>query len=89
MTESDLSGLEVRDCAVDGLKIVDCYGEDVYVGGLGSELAEAAAAKDRGPTIQSMCVRTMPKSGRSADDVLAYVGLAVDDIVTRATSLAR
>ncbi|MBW9205858.1 DinB family protein [Mumia sp. zg.B17] len=33
ISESDLSGLEVRDCAVDGLKIVDCYGEDVYVGG--------------------------------------------------------
>lgn len=63
--------------------------EDVYVGGLGSELAEAAAAKEGGPSVHSMCVRTMPKSGRNADDVLAYIGLAVADIVTRATSLAR
>lgn len=62
--------------------------EDVYVGGLGSELAEAAAAKDGGPSVRSMCVRSMPKSGRNADDVLAYVGLAVADIVTRATALA-
>ncbi|GAA1543418.1 DinB family protein [Kribbella lupini] len=30
---SDLAGLEIRDCEVDGLKIVDCYGSDVYVGG--------------------------------------------------------
>lgn len=30
---SDLAGLEIRDCPVDGLKIVDCYGSDVYVGG--------------------------------------------------------
>ena len=63
--------------------------EDVYVGGLGSELAEAGAARDDGPTIHSMCVRDMPKSGRSADDVLAYVGLAIDDIVARAMMSAR
>ena len=30
---SDLAGLEIRDCEVDGLKIVDCYGSDVYLGG--------------------------------------------------------
>lgn len=30
---SDLGGLEVRDCEVSGLKIADCYGADVYVGG--------------------------------------------------------
>ncbi|WP_157253688.1 DinB family protein [Nonomuraea typhae] len=30
---SDLAGLEIRDCGVSGLKIVDCYGSDVYLGG--------------------------------------------------------
>ena len=30
---SDLAGLEIRDCEVSGLKIVDCYGSDVYLGG--------------------------------------------------------
>ncbi|GAB2606745.1 DinB family protein [Kribbella endophytica] len=30
---SDLKGLEIRDCEVDELKIVDCYGSDVSVSG--------------------------------------------------------
>jgi hypothetical protein len=29
----DLAGLEIRDCEVSRLKIVDCYGSDVYLGG--------------------------------------------------------
>ena len=29
----DLAGLEIRDCEVTRLKIVDCYGADVYLGG--------------------------------------------------------
>ena len=30
---SNLAGLEIRDCQVNGLKIVDCYGSDVSLGG--------------------------------------------------------
>jgi hypothetical protein len=30
---SDLDGLEIRDCEVSGLKIVDCYGADVSIAG--------------------------------------------------------
>jgi len=30
---SDLADLEIRDCEVSGLKIVDCYGSEVYLGG--------------------------------------------------------
>jgi len=30
---SELEGLEIRDCEVTGLRIVDCYGSDVYLGG--------------------------------------------------------
>ncbi|MEV6596700.1 DinB family protein [Actinoplanes sp. NPDC051346] len=29
----DLAALEIRDCEVSGLRIVDCYGSDVYLGG--------------------------------------------------------
>ena len=30
---SDLADLEIRDCEVTGLKIVDCYGSDISLGG--------------------------------------------------------
>ena len=63
--------------------------EDNYAGGIGSELAEAAAATRGAPLVHAMTVRNMPKSGRSPDDVLAYVHLAVSDIVARATALSR
>lgn len=29
----ELGDLEIRDCEVSGMKIVDCYGSDVYLGG--------------------------------------------------------
>ncbi len=63
--------------------------EDNYVGGLGSELAEVAAAKDRAPRVHALAVRNMPKSGRKPDEVLAYVHLAVADIVAAVAGLAR
>jgi len=64
--------------------------EDNYVGGLGSELAEAAAAAGSGaPQVQALAVRNIPKSGRTAEDVLAYVHLSVDEIVAAAMAAAR
>lgn len=30
---SDVSGLEIRDCVVSGVKVVDCYGSDVSLSG--------------------------------------------------------
>ena len=64
--------------------------EDNYVGGLGSELAEAAtAARGDAPRVQALAVHNMPKSGRTAEDVLAYVHLSVDEIVAAATAAAR
>ena len=30
---SDLAGLEIRDCEMTGLKIVDCWGDDISIGG--------------------------------------------------------
>jgi transketolase len=64
--------------------------EDNYVGGLGSELAEAAASSgDEGPHVQSLCVHNVPKSGRTPEDVLAYVHLSVEEIVAAAAKAAR
>ena len=63
--------------------------KDNHVGGHGSEHAEAAAVMNGAPRVHSLAVRNMPKSGRTPDDVLAYVHLAVGDIVMAAASLAR
>jgi transketolase len=61
--------------------------EDSYVGGIGSELAEAAAMAGA-PQVHGLAVHRIPKSGRTPDDVLAYVHLAVEDIVEAAAGLA-
>ena len=64
--------------------------EDNYVGGLGSELAEAAAsAGDEAPHVQALCVHNIPKSGRTPEDVLAYVHLSVEEIMAVAVKAAR
>jgi transketolase len=63
--------------------------EDNYVGGVGSELAEASAALAAPVTVESLGVRRLPKSGRTADDVLGYVGLSVAEITAAAERLAR
>ncbi|MHC4441132.1 MAG: transketolase [Planctomycetota bacterium] len=60
--------------------------EDNYVGGLGSALAEAAATTGRVKVHAMTCTR-LPKSGKTGDDVLAYCGLSVADIVNKAKSL--
>jgi transketolase len=63
--------------------------EDSYVGGIGSEIAEAAAASSEGPRVRMLAVRNIPKSGRTPDDVLAYVHLSVPEIVQAAKTLTR
>jgi transketolase C-terminal domain/subunit len=63
--------------------------EDNYVGGLGSELAGASAALAAPVRVESLGVRRIPKSGRTAGDVLDYVGLSVPNIVAAAERLAR
>jgi transketolase len=64
--------------------------EDNYVGGLGSELAEAAAsAADPAPQVKSLCVHNIPKSGLTPEDVLAYVHLSVAEIVAAAAKAAQ
>jgi transketolase len=63
--------------------------EDNYTGGLGSELAEASAALAAPVRVESLGVRRIPKSGRTAADVLDYVGLSVPEIAAAAERLAR
>jgi transketolase C-terminal domain/subunit len=57
--------------------------------GLGSDLAEASAALAAPFTVQNLGVRRIPKSGRTAADVLDYLGLSVQEIAAVAERLAR
>jgi transketolase len=59
--------------------------EDNYVGGLGSELAEAAAKTGK-ITVHSLNVRNIPKSGKTPEDVLAYCHIAESDVIHAATA---
>jgi transketolase len=61
--------------------------EDNYGGGFGGAVADAAAADGGGFTVQQMCVRRIPKSGRTPDDLMAYCGLGVGDIVKQSMAL--
>jgi len=72
--------------AKTGGKIVTV--EDNYGGGLGSAVAEAAAAAGT-RTVETMTCRRIPKSGNSPEDVLSLVGLAVQDIVQRVKAVVK
>ena len=58
--------------AGDGSKLLVV--EDNYAGGIGSAVATAAAARG-GIQVTTMTPARMPKSGRTADDVLEFVGI--------------
>lgn len=60
--------------------------EDNYVGGFGSEIAESAAAEG-GVRVVCMNPQRIPKSAKTAEDVFAYVGVGVEQIVAKAQSL--
>ncbi|MFP3938472.1 MAG: transketolase [Phycisphaerae bacterium] len=67
----------------------DCRGqilvvEDNYVGGVGDELAAAAATSDLGVMVQRLYVRNIPKSAKTPEATLKMVGLTADDIVKAA-----
>jgi len=61
--------------------------EDNYAGALGSAVA-VAAGRLGGVRLEVMTPERMPKSGKTADDVLAYVGMDLDSICRRAKALA-
>ena len=61
--------------------------EDNYGGGIGSAIADAASEDGGGFSVNQMHVRRIPKSGRTPEDVMAYCGLGVKDIVQQAMAL--
>jgi transketolase len=61
--------------------------EDNYGGGIGSAVADCLSAHGEGISVQQMYVRQIPKSGRTPDDVLRYLGLSADDIVHTAADM--
>ncbi len=62
--------------------------EDNFVGGINSALAEAAALKGE-IRVHAMTAPRIPKSGKEAEDILAYLGLSVADVVKQARSLLK
>lgn len=60
--------------------------EDNYTGGLGSAVAEIAAAKGN-VRVESMTCGRIPKSAKSPEAIMAYVGLAPNDIQARARKM--
>ena len=61
--------------------------EDNYGGGIGSAIADAVAEDGGGFTVQQLHVRNLPKSGRTADDVMDYCGVSAKHIVQKAMSM--
>jgi len=59
--------------------------EDNYAGGLGGAVAAAAAA--RGARAACLTPERMPKSGKTADDILKFVGLDAGAIARRAKAV--
>jgi transketolase len=70
----------------------DCNGqilvvEDNYVGGVGDEIAEAAANSDLGVSVTRMVVETLPKSAKTPEEILKAVKLSPEDIAEAAQKL--
>jgi transketolase len=61
--------------------------EDNYGAGIGSAVADALLEHGGAFSLKQMYVREIPKSGRTPDDVLRYLGLSADDIFKAAESL--
>jgi len=72
--------------AADGVPVLVV--EDNYAGGLGSAVAVAIGRAGGGP-VDAVTVPMMPKSGKTADDILAYVGMDVDAVCRRAKALVK
>ena len=61
--------------------------EDNYGGGFGAAVADILSAHSGAFTVQQMHVRQIPKSGRTPDDVLRYLGISADDIAQTAVAM--
>ena len=62
--------------------------EDNYGASLGAAVAEALARQGGAATLTQMFVRSIPKSGRTPEDVLSALHLSAADIVQTALKLA-
>ncbi len=62
--------------------------EDNYGAGYGGAIAEVLAEQGVHGTFRQMHVRRMPKSGRTPDEVMHYLGLHADDIAAAAVEIA-
>lgn len=58
--------------------------EDNYGGGIGSAIADALVESGDGFTLEQMHVRRIPKSARTAEEMLQMCGLTAQDIVNQA-----
>ena len=61
--------------------------EDNYGAGFGSEVVEAVLEYGSACKVKQMYVKRIPKSGRSADDLMSYVGLSSEDIAAEVRGL--
>jgi transketolase len=61
--------------------------EDNYGGGIGSAVADAVTESGDGFTIEQMHVRRIPKSARTVEDELEYLGLRAVDVARRAARM--
>jgi transketolase len=67
----------------------DCRGqilvvEDNYLGGFADEITAAAAASDMGVMVQTLYVKSVPKSAKTPEEILKQVNLAAEDIAAAA-----
>jgi transketolase len=62
--------------------------EDNYGAGIGSAVADVLSEHGGVFTLRQMYVRQIPKSGRTPDDVLRYLGLSAEDIVKTAVEMS-
>ncbi len=62
--------------------------EDNFTGGLHSELAEAAV-QTGDLRVYGMTAAAIPKSAKTADEVFSHVGVGLEHVIKKATSLAR
>ena len=61
--------------------------EDNYTGGLGSAVAEIAAGLEN-CRLSCMYLGRFPKSGKTAEDILDYVGLGLKHVIAKARQVA-
>jgi transketolase len=62
--------------------------EDNYIGGLAGAIAESAA-ESGAIRVHSMTCKKMPRSARSTDEIMAYVGLSTKHIADKVQAILR